>query len=186
MEARGDARGAAGSPGRPAEGCLLAVFCCGVPGRENGGRPAYGFAVASCTEPEEGSRKPREVRRTARGGGTTTASREPRGGVFHSHAALLGDGIDGAVEAARPSASLGAEALVAVSEYRAAGAALGWLEERGLSRERIFLFTGSKTLARCEEEPLGVWRAFRRPVEGEALKEVLGAVARFGDLSAEW
>lgn len=107
-------------------------------------------------------------------------------GVFHSHAALLGDGIDGAVEAARPSASLGAEALVAVSEYRAAGAALGWLEERGLSRERIFLFTGSKTLARCEEEPLGVWRAFRRPVEGEALKEVLGAVARFGDLSAEW
>ena len=48
------------------------------------------------------------------------------------------------------------------------------------------MFTGSKTVARREEEPFGVWRAIRRPIEGEALKEVLGEISRFGGVSARW
>ncbi len=76
------------------------------------------------------------------------------GEIVHYHAALLGDKPDGGL-----LRGLGAEALLAVSEHRAALVALGWLERQGRSRERIVLFTGSRPLAKREEEPFGLWRA---------------------------
>ncbi|MDP9475679.1 MAG: hypothetical protein M3R38_08315 [Actinomycetota bacterium] len=181
--ARGGPVGTNGSSRTSPEDRVLAVFCAGVSGSENGGRPAYGFAVARGVKPSAGppGAFPKR-RRYSRGGGE-------RGGlpaeglewdVVHLGVALLGGGPDDW------GAGLGEEALAAVAEYRAVGAALAWLEGRGCRRDRLLLFTRSKTLARLEEEPFGVWRASRRPVEGEALREVLGAVARFGDLSAEW
>lgn len=163
----------------------LVTFCTGVPGRENGGRPAYGFAVAWGVEPADApARTAPKGRRFFRGGGDRDGL-APEGLGWenvHYRVALLGGGSDYKYT----RGGLGEEALDAVTEYRAVGAALRWLEGRGCRRDRVVLFTGSKTLARREEEPFGVWRASRRPIEGDALKEALVAMARFGDLSAEW
>ena len=101
---------------------------------------------------------------------------------MHSHAALLGDGADGELPR-----GLEKEAILAVLEYRAVLAALAWLEAQGRFRERILLFTGSRPLAKREEEPFGLWRATRRRTgEGAALKEVLVTLSRFGDLCVKW
>ncbi len=102
--------------------------------------------------------------------------------IGHSQASLIGDGADGELPR-----GLEKEAILAVLEYRAALAALGWLEARGRFRERILLFTGSRPLAKREEEPFGLWRATRRRTEeGAALKEALATLSRFGDLSVAW
>lgn len=187
---RAQDRGRSAPPGS-ARTPLLAVFCSGLRGRETEGRPAYGFAVASCVEPPKRSSKPLGSRRSGLSGECTRGRAEGfEGEIVHSHAAfLLEYGPDGG-EPGGPSGSpfggLGDEGLLAVSEYRAAGAALGWLGGQGCSHERIVLFTGSRTLGNRREEPFGVWRASRRPREGAALKEVLATLLRFGDLSVEW
>ncbi len=184
--ARSDGRGGIGEPdlgravaGRSARSPWLTVFCSGLFVPETGGRPAHGFVVASCDGPSKAS----GPRRSPRGG---TDPRKPAGvfewEVVHSHAALLlGDGPEDDLRL-----GLGKEALLAVSEHRAALAALGWLEAQGRLRERIVLLTGSRPLAKCYEEPFGLWRATRRTGEGEVLKEILAALPRFGDLTLEW
>jgi hypothetical protein len=183
--ARSDGRGGNGEPdlgravtGRSARSPWLTVFCSGLLGPETGGRLAYGFVVASCAGPSKASGP-----RRSPGGGAEP--RKPTGvsewEIVHSHAALLpGDGPEDDLRL-----GLGKEALLAVSEHRAALAALGWLEAQGCLRERIFLFTGSRPLAKCHEEPFGLWRATRRRGEGALLKEVLASLSRFGDLSVK-
>lgn len=188
----GDGRGGNGSPasGRGAHGGSarirwLAVFCSGLLGPKTGGRRAYGFAVVSCVQPPRRSSESLGPGRSARGGGDPYAPKGGFGGeIAHSHAALLlGDGPDGDLLLR----GLGEKALFAVCEYRAALAALGWLEAQGRSGERILLFTGSRPLAKRYEEPFGLWRATRRRTgEGAALKEVLASLSRFGDLSVKW
>lgn len=184
----GDARSGNGIPsfGRVAadglvENHLLAVFCSGLLGPETGRRPAYGFVVASCIGPPKRSSKTLGVGPFARSGGNPYGGPTGgfEGGIVHSHAALLVDGPGGGL-----LRGLGEEALLAVSEYRAALAALAWLEAQGRFRRRIVLFTGSRPLAKRYEEPFGLWRATRRRTgEGAALKEVLASLSRFGDLS---
>ncbi len=186
----GDARSGNGIPsfGRVAadglvENHLLAVFCSGLLGPETGRRPAYGFVVASCIGSPKRSSKTLGVGPFARSGGNPYGGPTGgfEGGIVHSHAALLVDGPGGGL-----LRGLGEEALLAVSEYRAALAALTWLEAQGRSGERILLFTGSRPLAKRYEEPFGLWRATRRTGEGAALKEVLATLSRFGDLSVKW
>ncbi len=162
----------------------LAVFCSGLLGPKTGGRPAYGFVVASCIEPPNRSSKTLGVRPFARGGGDPCGPTAGLGGqIVHSHAALLlADGPEG-----DPSRGLRKEATLVALEYRAALAALAWLEARGRFRERILLFTGSRPLAKREEEPFGLWRATRRKTgEGALVKEVLASLSRFGDLCVKW
>ncbi len=102
--------------------------------------------------------------------------------IGRSQASLIGDGADGELPR-----GLEKEAILAVLEYRAVLAALAWLEARGRFRERILLLTGSRPLAKREEEPLGLWRATRRRTgEGAALSEVLATLSRFGDLRVDW
>ena len=162
---------------------MLVAFCSGVPGGENGGRAAYGFVVASCVGPPKPSRRVPGPRRYPGGGGKHSGP--VAGGlkweIERSWAALLGDASD-----VGPYGGLGEETLLSVSEYRAVGAALSWIEGRGRLGERVVVFTGSKTLAKRGEEPFGVWRASRRPIEGAALKEVLAALSRLGDVPVEW
>lgn len=183
-----------GDNGVPGFGCVaedgsvenrpLAVFCSGLLGPKTGGRPAYGFVVASCIGPPKRSSKTLGVGPFARSGGNPydgpTGGFE--GGIVHSHAALLVEGPGGGL-----LRGLGEEALLAVSEYQAALAALAWLEAQGRSGERILLFTGSRPLAKRYEEPFGLWRATRRRTgEGAALSEVLATLSRFGDLRVDW
>ncbi len=120
--------------------------------------------MASCVGPS----KAFGPRRFPRGG---EVPRDPEGEIVHSHATLL---LGGGVGDDSHLGS-GEEVLLAVSEYRAALAALGWLEAQGRFRERIVLFTGSRPLAEREEEPFGLWRATRRR-EGAPLKEVLASL----------
>ncbi|MDP9484822.1 MAG: hypothetical protein M3Q49_03345 [Actinomycetota bacterium] len=168
-----------GSAGTP----LLVVFCSGVSGRDTGGRPAYGFVVACRSEPPGHSSKPLGTRRSARSGGDPCGPKKGfEGKIGHSQASLIGDGADGELPR-----GLGKEAILAVLEYRAVLAALAWLEARGRSCERILLFTGSRPLAKREEEPFGLWRATRRRTgEGTLVKEVLASLSRFGDLWVKW
>ena len=159
----------------------LAVFCSGLLGPKTRGRPAYGFVVASCIEPPKRSSKTLGVGPFARGGGDPCGPMKGlEGEIVHSQASSIVDGADGKLPR-----GLGEEATLAVLEYRAALAALGWLEARGRFREPIVLFTGSRPLARRYEEPFGLWRATRRE-EGALLKQVLASLSRFGDLSLEW